>query len=58
MVSSLKACSCNSTGSDSSTCAPVGGQCPCKTNVILQDCSQCAVGHYGFHSGQGCKGKY
>ena len=50
-------CECDPTGSESAICAPRGGQCPCKSNVMLQACSQCRVDHYGFSTGQGCTGE-
>ena len=57
-VISLSECMCDEVGSNSSLCDPVGGQCPCKPGVMLLDCSQCQVDHYGFSTGQGCTREY
>ncbi|XP_037396843.1 laminin subunit alpha-5 isoform X2 [Pygocentrus nattereri] len=47
-------CGCHEAGSESDTCQPFGGQCPCKPNVIGRDCSQCATGYYGFPNCRPC----
>lgn len=47
-------CSCDSTGSSSALCDPLGGQCKCKPNVIGRRCNRCAPGFYGFGP-DGCK---
>ncbi|KAM9445291.1 laminin subunit alpha-5 isoform 1-T1 [Clarias gariepinus] len=47
-------CGCHEVGSESDTCQPFGGQCPCKPNVIGRDCSQCATGYYGFPNCRPC----
>uniref|UniRef100_A0A0N5AN25 Laminin subunit beta-1 n=1 Tax=Syphacia muris TaxID=451379 RepID=A0A0N5AN25_9BILA len=44
---SLK-CDCDVTGSVSSICAPKGGQCECKPNVVGRRCDRCAVETFGF----------
>ncbi|CAH1782676.1 unnamed protein product [Owenia fusiformis] len=41
-------CECDVTGSHSAECAPLGGDCQCKSNVIGRRCDQCAPGTYGF----------
>ncbi|KAK2178481.1 hypothetical protein NP493_542g02038 [Ridgeia piscesae] len=46
-------CTCDKTGSISTTCDPIGGQCTCKHNVIGRTCDQCAPGTYNF-SPRGC----
>ncbi|KAK3546887.1 hypothetical protein QTP86_003815 [Hemibagrus guttatus] len=47
-------CGCHEAGSESDTCHPFGGQCPCRPNVIGRDCSQCATGYYGFPNCRPC----
>ncbi|GLH10959.1 Netrin-A [Gryllus bimaculatus] len=49
-------CECDPTGSLSSLCAPLGGLCQCKPNVVGRKCDRCAPGTYGFGP-EGCKGK-
>ncbi|XP_070559223.1 laminin subunit beta-1-like [Ptychodera flava] len=46
-------CDCDGTGSVSSVCSAIGGQCQCKPNVIGRRCDRCAPGTYGFGP-QGC----
>ncbi|XP_042353016.1 laminin subunit alpha-3-like [Plectropomus leopardus] len=41
-------CDCDKSGSTSTTCDPVGGQCPCRQHVIGRQCTKCATGYYGF----------
>ncbi|KAF8376271.1 lam-1, partial [Pristionchus pacificus] len=41
-------CGCDPTGSVSGICAPEGGQCECKANVVGRKCDKCGVGTYGF----------
>ena len=54
----ISECDCPVAGSTNTVCAPLGGQCPCKPNVMLQDCSMCKVDHYGFSTGEeGCTRK-
>ncbi|KAJ8301303.1 hypothetical protein KUTeg_020290 [Tegillarca granosa] len=48
------ACQCDPTGSTSSECEQVGGQCPCKPNVVGRRCDRCAPGTYDFGP-DGCK---
>lgn len=57
LFSLLLACECDSTGSYSSICEPVGGECKCKPNVIGRKCDYCAPGTYGFGP-EGCKGAF
>ncbi|XP_050736724.1 laminin subunit beta-1-like isoform X4 [Eriocheir sinensis] len=47
-------CHCDGTGSKSSICSSLGGQCDCKTNVVGRRCDHCAPGTYGFGP-EGCK---
>ncbi|KAL4655406.1 laminin subunit beta-2-like isoform X1 [Arapaima gigas] len=41
-------CECNPQGSLGVECYRIGGQCPCKPNVVGHHCDQCAPGTYGF----------
>ncbi|XP_032875419.1 laminin subunit alpha-3 isoform X3 [Amblyraja radiata] len=47
-------CGCNSDGATSPDCSPIGGQCPCRPNVIGRQCDRCATGHYLFPSCRRC----
>ncbi|XP_050439565.1 laminin subunit beta-1-like [Adelges cooleyi] len=47
-------CQCDPTGSLSTICDSLGGQCPCKPNVVGRKCDRCAPGTYGFNP-EGCK---
>jgi hypothetical protein len=47
-------CSCHPIGSESFNCDPLGGQCPCKENVIGRTCDMCSTGYFGFGA-KGCK---
>ncbi|KAJ8372354.1 hypothetical protein AAFF_G00290230 [Aldrovandia affinis] len=47
-------CGCDKGGSTGPTCAPEGGQCPCKPNIIGRQCTRCAIGHYGFPYCRAC----
>lgn len=47
-------CSCDPTGSVSTTCSSLGGQCTCKPNVAGRRCDHCALGTYGFGP-SGCR---
>jgi Laminin EGF domain len=49
-------CQCDPTGSTSTFCSELGGQCECKTNVVGRRCNRCAPGTYGFGP-EGCKGE-
>jgi coxsackievirus/adenovirus receptor len=49
-------CQCDPTGSHSSVCATIGGQCDCKPNVIGRRCNKCAPATYGFGQ-SGCRRK-
>lgn len=51
------ACQCDPTGSTSAICDSLGGQCPCKPNVVGRKCNRCAPGTYGFGP-EGCKSKF
>uniref|UniRef100_A0A8C0BCP6 Laminin subunit beta 4 n=1 Tax=Buteo japonicus TaxID=224669 RepID=A0A8C0BCP6_9AVES len=42
------ACKCNSQGSLNASCSKLGGQCPCKANVVGRCCDTCSAGSYGF----------
>lgn len=41
-------CACDPTGSLSTNCDSLGGQCQCKKNVVGRRCDRCAPGTYGF----------
>uniref|UniRef100_A0AAY4AYD7 Laminin subunit alpha 3 n=1 Tax=Denticeps clupeoides TaxID=299321 RepID=A0AAY4AYD7_9TELE len=41
-------CSCDKEGAISSSCEPLGGQCPCRPHIIGRQCTRCATGYYGF----------
>ncbi|ESO06965.1 hypothetical protein HELRODRAFT_77204 [Helobdella robusta] len=41
-------CSCDPIGSYNNSCQQRGGQCFCKPNTLLRNCSQCKVNSYGF----------
>ncbi|XP_065338114.1 laminin subunit beta-1 isoform X2 [Cloeon dipterum] len=47
-------CQCDPTGSTSSLCDSLGGQCNCKPNVVGRKCNRCAPGTFGFGP-EGCK---
>lgn len=47
------ACNCDPTGSLSTQCDPIGGQCPCKPYVMGLKCHLCVPGTYQF-SPEGC----
>lgn len=51
-------CQCDPTGSNSAFCKEDGGACDCKPNVVGRKCDKCASGTYGFHSPEGCIGKF
>lgn len=50
-------CSCNALGTrqDAEPCDGDSGSCSCLPNVVGSDCGQCAAGHWGLASGQGCR---
>ncbi|NXH50568.1 LAMB3 protein, partial [Dicaeum eximium] len=50
-------CSCNALGTrqDAVPCDGDTGSCSCLPNVVGSDCGQCAAGHWGLASGQGCR---
>ncbi|NXV06171.1 LAMB3 protein, partial [Cettia cetti] len=50
-------CSCNALGTrqDAVPCDGDTGSCSCLPNVVGSDCGQCAAGHWGLGSGQGCR---
>ncbi|NXO69232.1 LAMB3 protein, partial [Phainopepla nitens] len=50
-------CSCNALGTrrDTAPCDGDTGSCLCLPNVVGSDCGQCAAGHWGLASGQGCQ---
>lgn len=47
-------CQCDDKGSTSLLCDGEGGQCPCKPGVMMRNCRECKVNHYGFVTGNGC----
>ncbi|NXB73076.1 LAMB3 protein, partial [Donacobius atricapilla] len=50
-------CACNALGTrqDTEPCDGDSGSCSCLPNVVGSDCGQCAAGHWGLGSGQGCR---
>ncbi|NXD00793.1 LAMB3 protein, partial [Certhia familiaris] len=50
-------CACNALGTrqDTVPCDGDTGSCFCLPNVVGSDCGQCAAGHWGLGSGQGCQ---
>lgn len=52
----LPACECHPQGSLSTECALLGGQCPCRPNIIGRTCDHCVPGTYGFGP-TGCSGE-
>ncbi|NXM17847.1 LAMB3 protein, partial [Ploceus nigricollis] len=50
-------CTCNALGTrqDTVPCDGDTGSCFCLPNVVGSDCGQCAAGHWGLGSGQGCQ---
>ncbi|XP_016159564.1 PREDICTED: laminin subunit beta-3 [Ficedula albicollis] len=50
-------CTCNALGTrqDTAPCDGDTGSCFCLPNVVGSDCGQCAAGHWGLASGQGCQ---
>lgn len=50
-------CECFSLGSESRTCDPVTGQCPCKGGVIGRQCNSCD-NPFAEVTSSGCEGKY
>ncbi|NWV50412.1 LAMB3 protein, partial [Daphoenositta chrysoptera] len=49
-------CSCNALGTrQDEPCDDESGSCSCLPNVVGSDCGQCAAGHWGLASGQGCR---
>uniref|UniRef100_A0A8C3MWY8 Laminin subunit beta 3 n=1 Tax=Geospiza parvula TaxID=87175 RepID=A0A8C3MWY8_GEOPR len=50
-------CTCNALGTrqDTVPCDGDTGSCSCLPNVVGSDCGQCAAGHWGLGSGQGCQ---
>lgn len=47
-------CNCDPTGAVSKICAPHGGHCICKPNVVGRKCDQCAQETYDFGP-EGCR---
>ena len=47
-------CNCNSTGSEGAECAPIGGQCECKPNVIGRQCTRCKPDFFGYPDCKQC----
>ncbi|KAJ8032912.1 Laminin subunit alpha [Holothuria leucospilota] len=47
-------CNCDPSGSTSFTCEQIGGQCPCRANIVGRQCDRCAIGYYGFPNCRPC----
>jgi laminin alpha 3/5 len=47
-------CNCDMTGSVGYDCAKIGGQCPCKPNVIGRQCTKCKPGFFGYPDCKQC----
>ena len=47
-------CNCDMTGSLGYDCAKIGGQCPCKPNVIGRQCTRCKPGFFGYPECKQC----
>ena len=54
-INRLKKTQGNPIGSSNNTCNPMGGQCPCKPNVINRNCDKCRLHTWDF-SQDGCRG--
>lgn len=52
----LPACECHLQGSLSTECAPLGGQCPCRPNIMGRTCDRCLPGTFGLGP-TGCRGE-
>jgi laminin, alpha 3/5 len=51
-------CGCHPNGTNTSLlleCAPMGGQCACKQNVIGRQCTECKTGYWGFPECKKCE---
>ncbi|XP_067323546.1 laminin subunit alpha-3 [Anolis sagrei] len=48
-------CNCHRNGATNPTCDPMGGQCPCKQNIIGLQCNRCRTGYYGFPFCKPCR---
>ena len=56
LPSLLAACECHLQGSLSTECAPLGGQCPCRPNIMGRTCDRCLPGTFGLGP-TGCRGE-
>jgi laminin, alpha 3/5 len=56
--SGATACECHPNGTKASLlleCAPLGGQCSCKPNIIGRQCTECKTGYWGFPECKKCE---
>ena len=54
LSSHTSGCSCDSSGSVSTLCQPMSGNCTCIENVAAPDCSSCIPDYWGFGTPEGC----
>ncbi|XP_042350009.1 laminin subunit alpha-1-like [Plectropomus leopardus] len=48
-------CGCDVSGTLSSVCDVITGQCLCRENVMGSTCDRCQPGFFGLQSGRGCR---
>ena len=49
-----KECECQTEGSIDQNCDKIGGQCPCKDNIIGRQCTRCAPDFFGYPDCKQC----